>query len=290
MPLLFRLASSIVGLALVVANCSAQTVVVGVLEDSRDVRVLFHKEGNVWKNFPADCDSQRCLSAITSQYPPEVMWTIAFDGRNIGAVTGQTPSDFGSYSDVGLQEIASKGPVPTIGKRSLEYSGFVHEPVYRPLVAVSQPNFKDPESWKRTPAPDEIVKLIRQEFRKKFPTVNNCKKITDEESAPWQYQDHDIKILKTYSSNRHWFLARVRLSEYRCDGPDEEAFLDYSFAVSPTNEVTLLGAGLWLVDAGDYDQDGKSELVFAIDRYDAGGYELYYNDFKAHATFSFGYH
>jgi hypothetical protein len=52
----------------------------------------------------------------------------------------------------------------------------------------------------------------------------------------------------------------------------------------------LLGNGIWLVDAGDYDNDGKSELVFSIDRYNQGGYELFYDDFKKHATFEYGYH
>jgi hypothetical protein len=37
------------------------------------------------------------------------------------------------------------------------------------------------------------------------------------------------------------------------------------------SEITLFNKGMWLVDVGDYDNDGKSELVFAIDRYDQGG-------------------
>ena len=52
----------------------------------------------------------------------------------------------------------------------------------------------------------------------------------------------------------------------------------------------LLGQGMWLVDAGDYDNDGKSELVFAIDRYNQGGYELFADDFKSHAASHFSYH
>ncbi len=47
---------------------------------------------------------------------------------------------------------------------------------------------------------------------------------------------------------------------------------------------------MWLVDAGDYDKDGKSELVFSIDRYNRGGYELFYDDFKKHVVLEFGYH
>jgi hypothetical protein len=34
----------------------------------------------------------------------------------------------------------------------------------------------------------------------------------------------------------------------------------------------------------------KSELVFAIDRANEGGYELFYDDFKKHTVFQFYYH
>jgi len=47
---------------------------------------------------------------------------------------------------------------------------------------------------------------------------------------------------------------------------------------------------MWLVDAGDYDNDGKSEIVFSISRYNRGGYELFYDDFKGHTVFEFSYH
>jgi hypothetical protein len=47
---------------------------------------------------------------------------------------------------------------------------------------------------------------------------------------------------------------------------------------------------LWLVDAGDYDNDGKSELIFSINRENEGGYEIWYDSFKKHAIFKFNYH
>jgi len=65
---------------------------------------------------------------------------------------------------------------------------------------------------------------------------------------------------------------------------------DAWFAVGVDKSVQYLDSGMWLVDAGDYDNDGKSELVFAIDRYNRGGYELFYDDFKQHSTFEFSYH
>ena len=47
---------------------------------------------------------------------------------------------------------------------------------------------------------------------------------------------------------------------------------------------------MWLVDAGDYDNDGSSELIFSIDDYDLGGYKIFYDKFEKHTAFEFGYH
>jgi len=56
-------------------------------------------------------------------------------------------------------------------------------------------------------------------------------------------------------------------------------------------DARLLDSGIWLVvDAGDYDGDGKSELVFAINDYNRGGYRLFYDDFRQRAVFEFSHH
>ena len=62
------------------------------------------------------------------------------------------------------------------------------------------------------------------------------------------------------------------------------------YVVEPTGMVSFLNSNMWLVDAGDYDGDGKSEVLFAISGYDEGGYRLYYSDFGRSAEFLFGYH
>jgi hypothetical protein len=282
------------------ATATGQAVVLGVLEDvpgvyagepdSRQVRVVFRKVGKEWKAFPSNCPDQPCLRTTPSQYPSEVVWTISFNGRNLGQVTGQTPKEFHYYSHVGLQQIKDGGPVPTIGKRSTEYGGFTGASVYRPLVANSHPYFKDPESWKPVQPTADLVKLLRQHFRKKFPSVSNCANPDENVGKPWPYRDEDVRILKAYASGSAWSVARLRLEEYQCDGPSDDPFVDQWFAVSPELEVQFLGAAMWLVDAGDYDNDGKSELVFSIDDYNRGGYEIFYDDFKKNATFKFSYH
>jgi hypothetical protein len=203
------------GLVLVLGRfCTAwaqeQPVILGVLEDTpgryygdpnyRSVRIVFRKEGPDWKAFPSDCLGQACAV----QYPPAMTWTIGFDGRNVGRITTSNAGGSHFYSDIGQQKIASLEPIPTTGKPSQEFAGFLNGPVYRPLIANSKPYFRDPEHWKSTQLSNEIVGLLRKAFRLKFPKVSNCENDGQSVEKPWLYKDEDIKIPKAYSSNASW--------------------------------------------------------------------------------------
>lgn len=77
-----------------------------------------------------------------------------------------------------------------------------------------------------------------------------------------------VKLPKAYSSNKNWSLAPLSLDGYRCDGVSHGPFIGQWFVINAEGHISFLGQGMWLVDAGDYDNDGKSELVFAIGGYD----------------------
>ena len=296
------------GLALLVwliAGCwsalaQVQPVLIGVLEDNpghfvgephyRAVRAVFHKQADRWKAFPGDCSDHDCLKAITAKYPREVDWTISFDGRQLGRATSRTPDAFEFYSSVGQQIITSKDVLPTVGQPSQEFAGFLGEPVYRPLIAVSQPNYRDPDGWKRAKLSETETLAIRRQFRKRFPKVANCLKGQSDKEKPWPYEDSNITAQKVYASKRNWIVASVLLAPNRCDGPSDEPFAMQWFVITPQQEVRWLDSNMWLVDASDYDGDGKSELVFAIDDYNRGGYRLFYDDFRQRAVFEFSYH
>jgi len=254
--------------------------------------VLFQKNGNEWQPFRSECGDVACLKATAAQYPREATWTIAFDGKNLGQITTRAPLEFKLYADVGLEEITSAGSVATVGKRSQNYAGFAGGEVYRPLVAISQANFADPEGWKQAKLPNQITASLREKFRNKFLKVSNCTNPDQGVRAPWLYRDEDIAIGKAYGSQKKWFVAGMKLDGWRCDGPIEDGgpFDVQWYVVDPAGTIRFLDSGMWLVDAGDYDNDGKSELVFAINRYDAGGYELFYDEFRKRAVFQFIYH
>ena len=277
-------------------------MILGVLEDHpghytgdpnfRVVRAIFQKSGNGWWPFPTRCPNVECLKSIPTSYPRQVKWTIAFDGKSLGSVAGRTPPAYDFYSEVGTEKITSSGQIPTIGKRSEEYAGWLGQPVYRPLVAVSRPNFKDPDGWKPAQRSTQRIDSARSAFRKKFPNASNCQNPYENKLRPWKYGDEDIKIRSTYSSSNGWSLVQLTLDGWACDGPQEDGspFLDQWFAMRSTGESLYLGEFGRLVDAGDYDNDGKSEVLFDVGGYNSDGYRLFYADFSKSAEFMFNYH
>ena len=272
----------------------------GVLEDLpghyagqshfRAVRVVFQQKGREWRPYPSDCGDQQCLKTISAKYPKFVTWTVGFSGKRQGQVQGHTPSDFEWYSDVGLQRLASAGPIPTVGKRSIKYAGYLGEPVFRSLIVSSGSYFADPDAWKPRPPSKSTVRALRQQFRHKFPKVSNCKSPNENEPMPRHYTDANIRVSKSYIARTGWVLAELKLTGEECDDPSNDRFVSQWFAISPKGQVRFLDAGLNFLDAGDYNHSGRSAVIFFIDRDNRGGYEMFYDDFRRRTVFQFSYH
>jgi hypothetical protein len=282
------------------AHVQKANVILGVLEDvpgksfghpdTRVVRAVFEKEGDDWRAFPTKTKSYHDLQTLPQSYPKEMTWTITFDGKNLGRISSQTSANFSYYSDIGLEYITSHGKVPTIGVKSADYSGFLSTPVYRPLVAVSQPNYSDPDRWKRTQPSPRLIAAARQQFRRNFPKVTNCRNPEENVARPWKYRNEDVHVNKAYSSLDGWSLIELSLTGNACDGSFQDAFHGQWYVINPSGESRFLDTNMWLVDAGDYDNSGKSEVLFAIDGNNMGGYRLFYRNFTQSAEFIFYYH
>lgn len=278
----------------------SKAVLVGALEEvpghfaneptARKVRVLFHKSGGAWEAYKSDCPDQDCLKQAAASFPRAVTWTVTYNGRNLGVVDAETPDAFDAYSDIGLQTIAAGARAPTVGERSSDYAGFLDQAVYRPLVTVSNPESRDPDGWTQTVVSEPVVAVLRQAFRARFPSVENC--ATPEENTPrrWAYFEGDIHVGDAHASNTRWTLATLSLSDYRCDGPPDGPYVDQLFSVDPAGHVALIGDEMRYLDAGDYDGDGRSEVVVSIARYNRGGYALFFDTLGRHVTFEFSYH
>jgi hypothetical protein len=92
------------------------------------------------------------------------------------------------------------------------------------------------------------------------------------------------------ASRDGWRLAILGLGPSRCDYTDDPAFYGWTIVVSPNGNAWFIGRGLWLTDTGDYANNGESEVLFQVGGENLGGYELFYDHFRKHVSFTFNYH
>jgi hypothetical protein len=220
-------------------------------------------------------------------------WTVAFDGKNLGTVETQASSE--GFTPV-QTILTPQSDIPSVGAPSQQIRRSVRRwcktKVRRPLMVVSKPNFHDPDGWKRTKPPDEIAVLVRKAFRRDYPHVDRCK---DEEIAQrdWKLPDLALSFPIAYRSNKHSFLVEASLDAGDCgyisepDEPESEPW----FFVSSDGSVRRIGSFLTLLDAGDYDNDGKSEVVFVLSQGEnTDGFVLFDGSFEKPVTLAWHYH
>ena len=290
---------------LITPSSADEKVFVGILDDAREeiwhgktgvieqrvVMPVFEKSNSEWKS-------------VTHFRLHEVTWTVAFDGKNLGQVESQASSDEADQINSGGARakqiiLTPIDKVPVIGKPSREFTGvsslFGLENVRRPLVVISKPYYRDPDGWKRTQLREEAARLVRDAFRRQYPHVVRCK---DEEivERDWKFPNSSLSIRAAYASNKDSFLVAVNLDAGDCGWggrPDEptDSFVFQWFLVSPDRSVRRIGGFEILLDAGDYDNDGRSELVFFSTRSESSdAYDLLYGDFQKKVELEVGYH
>jgi hypothetical protein len=282
-------------------------VFVGFLDDAREelsnwepgvtrdrfIRPAFEKVGSTWRPVNA------------SSLPARMTWTIAFDGRSLGQVKGES-WEIGDrithgQMDQGFRTIVQAivtpmVAVPSIGPPSKSFAGLMADgpgKVRRPLVLVSKPYFSDPDGWKRLPQPpDSIARLVRAAFRLGFPHINRCK---NEEVVQrrWTFPDSSLDLPVSYTSNKGSFLVETHLNAGDCGYVDDpnDPLSDPWFFVSADGRAKRIGSFMSLVDAGDYDDDGRSELIFFLSQPEqTDGFILFDADLRKQASLLWTYH
>lgn len=269
--------------------------IVGVLDTSqcmntteRQVRALFLSTQDGWLPLDSKYRGDRHI-ADTMQ------WTIAFDGKNLGDVITTATRFSGkgtwAYTRERLLSILNPDSILCIPNKEKLFGGWCSIPNCRPLILVTEPNFGDPDEWKPfTPQPDAREDLLPY-FKKEYPKVLICKTEYGDDTASFDYGTEDLKIHKSYASKKVGKLICIGLipEEYKCDGPvSSEWFRNWFFADS--TDTIFVGADMTLIDAGDYDGDGESEIVFWRTGYNEDGYVISWNRFKRNAEYLWKYH
>ena len=234
--------------------------------------------------------------------PVRISWTVAFDGRSLGQVTskaipiGSRPKEGRSEYLTAVQTIVTPASsIPSVGAPSEKYSPLATGPTKgrRPLVVVSKPYTSDPDGWRRLSQPPEaIASLVREAFRKGFPLAYRCKeeKIVQ---YNWKFPDTSLSFPVTYASNEGTFLVESNLNAGDCgyvDDPNDAGSSPWFF-VTADGHARRVGSFMSLLDAGDYDNEGRSKVIFILEQpEDTEGFVLFDADMHKEASLLWVYH
>ncbi len=233
------------------------------------IRMAFRKIENRWQAFENNADTPETLRTAARLFPQKLTWTVAFDGKARGSITGLTPEAWKFYADFGRQFPVPGQAIPRFGKPDERFASLPAEgnKVYRPLVLVSRPFAADPDGWKPARLAGKDLVKARAPFRAQVAT----------ESKDLRYIDDDIEVVSVYRSQggRIAFALRINPALSHEDGPPDTEWTTHWFISDGLDNTEFLGRGLTLIDAGDYDGDGHSELIFMRSDENYDGYALW---------------
>lgn len=223
------------------------------------VRPLFVRiDQKEWQAAPRPGDT-----APVAQLPKAFSWDVCFSGRAEGQLTAMLIAD-GMPTTTPPYLLRAEDRAPWRTRRSGDYAGWLSTPVYKPILLMSSLNTscKDPEKWKQS-GTEKIrpqLNAMIAELRKKL-----------ESSAPgsssYEFSEKDLKIYKTWGSPKNGVYAAIQTKS--------KPRVVETFHISSTSDIAYLGRDMMLVDAGDFDGDGYSEVLFKRRGDKKDVYELY---------------
>ncbi len=273
--------------------------VVGVLQE--DVaRVAFRATKGGWRAFPSPDIALSGTTAATAhnawvreEVEKPFHWKVCFNGRQFGTFETEL-RDGKMASELGVHRPRPGQETPSVGVPSLEFGGWHEKPIHRPLVLTTTGSCADPDRWHREAPPNTVVARAAPMLRKATTGIFRCNAAG--ESIPYDYRDDKIVVGKSYVSTHGdrvvtLSVNRDVLKPCPFEMIDfEQPWKRHTFAVRRGGEVVYLGSQMALVEAGDFDGDGKSELVFKYELYNHDGYTLFFDAFRRSASYGWIYH
>ncbi|MCX6126487.1 MAG: hypothetical protein NTV34_17265 [Proteobacteria bacterium] len=221
------------------------------------VRPLFVRvDQSAWQSAPQDE-----LPRHNIKVPKTFSWDVCFSGRGEGALTTNMtePLPFTSVPPYTLRESEN---APWRTRRSLDYSSSNLEPVYKPIVLSSSMNSscKDPEKWKAGSS-QKVNGQIQQ-----LMTILSAK--LDGEETKKLLPLTSGKIAKTWANKSH---DRIAILKAKTANGEIVTGAFYLGAETPA----LIGVNTLMIDAGDFDSDGKVDVIFKQRNQKNDAYFLY---------------
>jgi hypothetical protein len=270
--------------AISTSGAAAETYV-GIVEDfipydhvkdpahrATHLRLSFVKDSSGWK--PLD----------RTMYPPgEMTWHVAFDGRALGTIQTQIPEGgIPAYGDLRntLSLVTPVEKIPRVRRDKRRIPTYVGVFQSQPLVAISQPNARDPDRWKPTQLSASERRMVMREFRPLVPKLRLCDGAENQVGLV-DYKDGEVEIVHAYRAKDGRVVAGAQLPDRTgCQMYEDEVFYSYWYVLETDGTIRLFGDEMTPIDAADLDGDGESEWVFKGYKGCATGYRLYTNRFR----------
>jgi hypothetical protein len=261
------------------------------------VRVAFAKSDGGWAGFPDPSYSHSTSEGPRTETPlPKAgRWAVCFDGRRVGNVSTILAPDLGAIALSNVHQPAPGERIPFHGKPSRDFVGGLADRVHRPVVLTDPASCGDPDKWKPSPVPPSVVAAVMPAFREAVKGVHGCD-AEGKSTGPYNFPGSEVAAEKSYASARGERIitltlrARLEITGGCNDGPLDDQWLPHTFAILANGTIRHLGSSMALIDAGDYDHDGHSELVFAFAKDDYDGYTLFWDGFERSVTYGWIYH
>ena len=210
------------------------------------VRPLFIRiDKTTWQAAPRPGDANPVATL-----PKAFSWDVCFSGRGEGQLTAMLIAD-GMPTTTPPYILRAEDRAPWRTRRSADYAGWLPTPVYKPILLMSSLNSscKDPEKWKQAGAEKARTKIpaMIEALRKDFAS-------NDPGLTTYDFADKDVKIFRSWASTKQGIFVALRTRH-------KDSTIE-TFQISPQGDVTHLGHDMMLVDAGDFDGDGTTEILF----------------------------
>jgi len=269
---------------------------IGIIENQYGnplARIIIMKDDTMWKSLIEEGGAYKIDTNILN-----MKWDVLFNGKEIGSICSLKLRDLKYSYQISAYEIIDTFNVSKIEKDKELFENFIGIPKYRPIIMVSASH---PTSIKLIDG--SLLKVEKNKLIKKFRSLIKEVFICDNVAAPGKkyiYRDDDVEIPLVYTIPKLGRIIKMRLSRklMKCDFSDQEYWSEIWFLLRKDGNITFLDPNLsgqsaiylMVVDAGDYDNDGKIDIVFSISAYNLGGYILFYNDCKESISAMWHYH
>lgn len=263
------------------------------------VRVAFARTPDGWK--PActygegESDTAECLDLGLIRRLP---WHVAHRGKRLGGIETDRWYDARYYRTLGVLRRTSE-PAPRVGKPDARFASWLAPAAHRPLVALREPKFSAPAAWSESRPSTADLDIAVATFRRAIKYLPDC-------GAPGAQPERPIERghLEVSASLRAKDGARlvgVRLDPKLARGCTDAPGLEWSdlWFHAPAGkppallqveiDTDLAPFRMVLLDAGDYDGDGKPEFAFWFSSHSTEGYLLFHDDFSSHTRFAWKY-